>query len=67
MHLRHDVLAIENDLFALRRTQRDVQDRAILGDVDPLAAEHGVAARRQARFVGQLPQQAHRFFADAVL
>ena len=61
VYLRHDVLAIENDLFALRCAQRHVQDGAILGDVDPLAAEHGVAPRGQARFVGQLPQQAASF------
>ena len=35
----------------LRRPQRDVQHGAVLGDVDLLAAEHGVDARAQAGFL----------------
>ena len=46
--LGHDVLAVDDDGCALRRAQRHVQDGALLGDVDLLAAEHGVDPRAQA-------------------
>ena len=65
--LRHDVLAVDDDRRALRRAQRHVQDRAVLGDVDLLAAEHGVDPRAQAGFLGQLQQQLERLVGDAVL
>ena len=37
-----------------RRAQRDVQHRALLGDVDLLAAEHRLDALAQAARLGQL-------------
>ena len=43
---------------AARRAQRHVQHGAVLGDVDLVAAEHGVDALAQARLLGQLQQQA---------
>ena len=52
---------------ALGRAQRDVQDGAVLGDVDLVAAEHGVDARAQAGLLGQLQQQLERLVGDAVL
>ncbi len=45
VHLRHDVLAVHRDRRAFRRTKRDMQNGAVFGDVDLLAAEHGVDAR----------------------
>ena len=42
-----DVFAVDDDRLALGRAQGDVQDGALLGDVDLLAAEHGVEARFQ--------------------
>ena len=42
---------------ALRRAQRDVQHGAVLGDVDLLAAEHGVDPLAQAALLGQLHEQ----------
>ena len=51
----------------LRRAQGHVQDRALLGDVDLLAAEHGVDPRPQAGFLGELQEQFERFVRDAIL
>src|SRR5262245_36145361 len=50
---RHDVLAIDRDGGAVRRTQRDVQDRAILRDVALLAAKHGVDSLAHPGLLGQ--------------
>ena len=41
--LRHDVVAVDREALAVGRPQRDVQHGAVLGDVDLLAGEHGVA------------------------
>ena len=54
VHLGHDVLAVDQDRLALGRAQGDVQDGAVLGDVDLLAAKHRVDAVAQARFLGEL-------------
>ena len=56
MDLRHDVLAVDDDRAPVGRAQGDVQDGPLLGDVDLLAAEHGVDARREARLLGQIEQ-----------
>ena len=40
------------------RAQRDVQHGAVLGDVDLLAAEHGVDALAQAALLGELQRAA---------
>ena len=52
---------------AARHAQRDVQHRAVLGDVDVLAGEHRVAPRGDARLVRELEEQAQRLVGDAVL
>ena len=49
MNLRHDVLAVDDDGCASRRTQRHVQDGAIFRDVDFLASKHRVDPARAAR------------------
>ena len=54
VNLRHDVLAVDDDGCALRRPQGHVQHGAVFGDVDFLAAEHGVDPRAQPGFLGQL-------------
>ena len=38
VHLRHDVAAVDDDRRARAAPQRDVEDGAVLGDVDLLAA-----------------------------
>ena len=65
--LGHDVLAIDDDGCSSRRAQRHVQDGAVLGDVDLLAAEHGVDPRAQAGFLRQLQEQLEGFVGDAIL
>ncbi len=67
MHLGHDVGAVDDNPFALRRAQRDVQHRALFRHVDPFAAEHRRDALAQAAFLGQSREQSHRFVGDAIL
>ena len=50
----HDVLAVDHDRRAARGAQGDVQHGPVLGDVDLVAAEHGVDALAQAGLLGQL-------------
>jgi hypothetical protein len=40
-------------VFLLRHPERDVKHRAVLGDVDPLAAEHRLDPVLQARLLGE--------------
>ena len=61
VNLGHHILAVDHDGRSLRRAQGHVQDRALLGDVDLVAAEHRIDPRTQARFVGQLEQQLEGF------
>ena len=67
MHFRHDVLPIDLDHSAARRPQRHVEHGAVLGDVDLLAAEHGVDPRAEAGPFGQMDQQRERLFREPVL
>ena len=63
----HDVSAIDEDAFARRRAQRDMQDRALFGSVDLVAAEHGIDPLAQGAGFGKRHQQAQRLVGDAVL
>ena len=56
-----------NDRRAARRAQRDVQHRALLGDVDLVAAEHRLDALAQPGLLGQLQQQPQGLVGDPVL
>ena len=51
---------------AFRGAEGGVQHGAIFGDVDLVAAEHGVDAAAQAALFGQAQQEAERFVGDAV-
>src|SRR4029453_5695927 len=51
---------------APRRAQRDVEHRALLGDVDLLAAEHRVAPLGYPGVVGQGDEQTERLVGHAV-
>src|SRR5215471_18342708 len=53
MDMWDDILPIDDNRCPPWRTQGNVQDRAILGDVDLVAAEHRVDARAQAGLVSQ--------------
>ncbi len=65
--LGHHVLAVDDDRCPSRRAQGHVQHGAVLGDVDLLAAEHGVDPRAQAGFLRQLQEQLEGFVGDAIL
>ncbi len=65
--LGHDVLAVHDDRRPSRRAQSDVQDGALLRDVDLLAAEHGVDARAQTGLLGQLHKEREGLVGDPVL
>ena len=58
---------VDDDGLSARRAQRDMEDGAVLGDVDLLAAEHRVDAIAQPGLLRQLPQQTERLVGDAVL
>ena len=60
-------LTIDEDALVPRRAQRHVQHGAVLGDVDLIAAEHGVDALAQAALRGEVQQQTQRLVGDAVL
>ena len=53
----HDVASVDHDRGRARRTQRDVQDGPVLGDVDAITAKHlprcarGTATPRRARTI----------------
>ena len=44
VHVRHDVVAVHEDLLIPRCAQRYVQHGAVFGDVDLISAEHRVDA-----------------------
>ena len=56
--LLDDVLPVDDQRALARHPQRDVKNRAILRDVDVLAAEHRVAALGDAALVGELRRAA---------
>ena len=64
MHVRHHVVAVDQHLRALGLAQRGVQHRAVLGDVDLLAGEHGVAPFLDAGGLGRCGKQFHRLLGD---
>ena len=65
--VRHDVPAIHHDRPVGAVAQRDVQDRPVLGGVDPVACEHARAPGLELTFAGEVEQQADRLLGDAVL
>ena len=67
MHLRDDVLPVDLDHRVFRRTQRDVQHRPVLADVDPVAPEHRVDPLAQAGAFGDRDEQPDGLVGEAVL
>src|SRR5258708_10915431 len=67
MNFGHDVLSVNNDRFILRSPESHVQNRPLLGDVDFLAAEHGINSLSQAGLLGELEKEIKSFIGDAVL
>ncbi len=70
-HLLEDPMHILADgpepMVVLGRSQRDMQNGTILGGVDLLAREHGLAALPQVGLLGKLEQEVERLLGDAVL
>ena len=66
MNVGNDISAVDCNCRAARRAQRDVQRRALLRDVDLVAAEHGVDALTQAAFLGKPQQQLQGLIGDPV-
>ena len=67
VNLGNDVHAIGEDLCALWSAQGDMQNRALLGDVDLVAREHGVDVLAQAGLLRKLEEQPDCFAGDSVL
>ena len=67
MHLRDDVLPVDDERRVARQAQRGVQDGPVLGDVDVVAAEHRLDALRSPRLVRELQEQRDRLVRDPVL
>ena len=62
-----DVVAVEHDLGAGRGAQGDVEHGAVLGDVDPLGGEHGVAPAGDVGLDGDRLQGGEHGVVDALL
>ncbi len=62
-----DIHPLHHQLWARRRAQRHMQNRAPLGEIDALAAAHGIAHRFQIGLARQLHQMTHRFGGNAIL
>src|SRR5262245_38238761 len=63
----YDVFVVDDDRCPSGRPQGNVQNRAVLCDVDLVAAEHRVDASSQTALLSQLDEQPHRLVGDAVL
>ncbi len=67
VHASDDVVAVEEDLLTARRAQRNVEDRAVLGRVDPLAREHRLDPTAEVTCLGEGKEQLDRLGGDSVL
>ena len=67
VHVGDHVLAIHGQSGVAGKAQRGVQHGAILGGVDVLTGQHGVAARFEAGRAGEVGQQAQRLAGHPVL
>src|SRR5919108_501070 len=65
--LLDDIGAVDDERAVSRHAQRHVKHRTVLGHVDPLAAEHGLATLRHPAFGRERDQQIERLGGDAVL
>ena len=64
---RHDVPAIDDNRRTSGRTQRNVQDRTIFGDVDLAARKHRNNPLLQAGFSGKLDQKMQCLVGNPIL
>ena len=66
VHVRDDVLAVDDQLGISGQPQRGVQYRAVLRGVDVHPGEHLVAALFEVGRPGQVDQQSQRLAGDAM-
>ncbi len=64
--LGHDIFAVHVDHGVPGRAESNVQDCAVLGEVDLFTAEHGINSRAKSAFCGQLQQQLQSGLGNAV-
>ena len=69
VHVGDDILAVNDELalLACRTAKRGVQNSAVLGGVDVLAGEHGVAALLELHLAGKIAQQLDGLIGHQVL
>ena len=69
VHVGDDILAVNDELalLACRTAQCGVQNSAVLGGVDVLAGEHGVAALLEFHLAGKIAQQLDGLVGHQVL
>ena len=69
VHVGDDILAVNDELalLACRTAQCGVQNSAVLGGVDVLAGEHGVAALLELHLAGKIAQQLDGLIGHQVL
>ena len=67
LHVADDVLAVDVQLAAGRHAQRHVEDGAVLGRVDVLAGEHGVAMLLDLGGPGHVHEEAQRLVGRPLL
>ena len=69
VHVGDDILAVNDELalLACRTAKRGVQDGTVLGGVDVLAGEHGVAALLELYLAGKIAQQLDGLIGHQVL
>jgi hypothetical protein len=65
--LGYDVLSIDDNGRSDRRAQCHMQNRALLGRIDLVSAEHGVDAAAQPGLLSELCQELNRLISYAVL
>ena len=67
VYLGDDIGAVDDQAGSLGRTQRGVQYRTVLGDVDMFPGEHGMPAIHQTHLVSKINKGAHDVGVDQVL
>lgn len=69
MHVGDDILAVDDELAPLGcgAAKRGVQDGAVLGGVNVLAGEHGVAALLELHLTSKIAQQLDGLIGHQVL
>ena len=66
VHIGDYVTAVVEDSAAAGRAQRDMEDGAVLRDIDLVAAEHGVDLIAQCRLASEPQQERQRLVSNPV-